>query len=112
MDVGQVGFHNDKNVRYAMVEKKCNDIINRLNKTKVEREINYRSLREERDREERKKELEDSLKDEIKDRFGQPVKAREWFLVPLPVIDEVVEKIKDGTIGQYVYDPEQAALQR
>jgi hypothetical protein len=47
---------------------------------------------------------------EIKDRFGNPVKPREWFLVPLFVVDEVVERIKDGTIIQYVYDPTAARL--
>lgn len=47
---------------------------------------------------------------EIKDRFGNPVVPREWFLVPLFVIDDAVEKIKDGTIGNYVYDPERATL--
>jgi len=49
---------------------------------------------------------------EIKDRFGQPVKAREWFLVPLFVIDEAVEKIKDGTISNFAYDPNLAVLKR
>lgn len=47
---------------------------------------------------------------EIKDRFGNPVIPREWFLVPLFVIDDAVEKIKDGTITGYVYDPKSAAL--
>ncbi len=47
---------------------------------------------------------------EIKDRFGQPVVPREWFLVPLFVIDEAVERIKDGTITGYIYDPKAAAL--
>jgi hypothetical protein len=47
---------------------------------------------------------------EIKDRFGNPVKPREWFLVPLFVVDEVVERIKDGTITDYVYDPLTARL--
>ncbi len=47
---------------------------------------------------------------EIKDRFGNPVKPREWFLVPLFVVNEVVERIKDGTITQYVYDPAAAKL--
>ena len=47
---------------------------------------------------------------EINDRFGHPVVPREWFLVPLFVIDEMVERIKDGTIGKYVYDMESAAL--
>ena len=47
---------------------------------------------------------------EINDRFGHPVVPREWFLVPLFVIDEMVEKIKDGTIGEYMYDMDSAAL--
>jgi hypothetical protein len=47
---------------------------------------------------------------EIKDRFGNPVIPREWFLVPLFVIDDAVEKIKDGTITGYVYDPNSVRL--
>jgi hypothetical protein len=47
---------------------------------------------------------------EIKDRFGNPVRPREWFLVPLFVVNEAVERIKDGTITQYVYDPTSARL--
>lgn len=49
---------------------------------------------------------------EIIDRFGKPVKAREWFLVPLFIIDEVVDRIKDGTISDYYYDPASAELKR
>lgn len=49
---------------------------------------------------------------EIKDRFGQPVIPREWFLVPLFVIDEAMEKIKDGTITGYAYNPQTASLTR
>lgn len=49
---------------------------------------------------------------EIQDRFGNPVKPREWFLVPLSVIDEAVERIKDRTITQYHYDAESACLAR
>lgn len=47
---------------------------------------------------------------EINDRFGNPVKPREWFLVPLFVIDEVVEKIKDGSITGFKYDHKSAKL--
>lgn len=47
---------------------------------------------------------------EIKDRFDNLVKPREWFLVPLFVVNEVVERIKDGTITGYVYDPTAARL--
>lgn len=46
----------------------------------------------------------------IKDRFGNPVKPREWFLVPLQVIDEAVQLIRDGSITGYVYDPKTARL--
>jgi hypothetical protein len=35
---------------------------------------------------------------EIFDRLNNPVKLREWFLVPLFVVNEAVERIKDGTI--------------
>jgi len=42
---------------------------------------------------------------EIKDRFGHPVKPREWFLVPLSVIDEAVTRIRDVSITRVVYDP-------
>jgi hypothetical protein len=47
---------------------------------------------------------------EIKDRFGRPVIPREWFLVPVFAVDEAVERIKDGTITRYVYDPKTATL--
>ena len=47
---------------------------------------------------------------EIKDRFGNPVVPREWFLVPRFVLDDAVERIKDGTITGYIYDPKVASL--
>lgn len=47
---------------------------------------------------------------EIEDRFGRPVRPQEWFLVPFFIVDEAVERIKDGTITDYVYDPETASL--
>jgi hypothetical protein len=46
----------------------------------------------------------------IVDRFGNPVKPREWFLVPLNVIDEAVKRIQDGSIVNMVYDPMSAEL--
>ncbi|XP_022315699.1 DNA-binding protein RFX2-like [Crassostrea virginica] len=53
MDVGQVGFFKDKEVRKVKIEKKINEIVNRLNKTKREEHPDFRKLREDRDREER-----------------------------------------------------------
>lgn len=52
------------------------------------------------------------LEIEIMDRFGRPVVPREWFLVPLFVINDAVEKIRDGTITSYRYDPHAAELKR
>ena len=49
---------------------------------------------------------------EIKDRFGNPVVPREWFLVPRFVVDDAVERIKDGTITDCIYDPAAARLVR
>lgn len=49
---------------------------------------------------------------EIKDRFGQPVIAREWFLAPLQAIDEAVKRIQDNTIVGYSYDVASASLKR
>ena len=46
----------------------------------------------------------------IEDRFGHPVKPREWFLVPLHVIDEAVQRIRDGSITDLLYDPKTAQL--
>jgi hypothetical protein len=47
---------------------------------------------------------------EVMDRFGNPVKPREWFLVPIFVVNEAVERIKNGSIIQYIYDPTSVRL--
>lgn len=49
---------------------------------------------------------------ELKDRFGEQVAPREWFLVPLPAIEDMVSKLIDGTIDRYRYDPANACLTR
>lgn len=49
---------------------------------------------------------------EVKDRFGMPIIPREWFLVPLFVVNDAIEKIRDGTIAGYTYDPKTASLSR
>ena len=49
---------------------------------------------------------------ELRDRFGNPVVPREWFLVPRFVVDDAVEKIRDGTITDYIYSPKTASLVR
>jgi T5orf172 domain len=46
----------------------------------------------------------------IDDRFGHSVKPKEWFLVPLSVIDTIVQHLQSGTLLDWHYDPEQAHL--
>ncbi len=48
----------------------------------------------------------------IEDRFGNPVQPREWFLVPLHIVDQVVDRIRDGSLTEYTYDPQSASLIR
>lgn len=65
MEVGQVSFYDSKNVRSIRVDKRNNEIVNRLNKTKVTKEnVDLRGQREERDRKERnqQKEIQRNLK--------------------------------------------------
>ncbi len=50
------------------------------------------------------------LEIELKDRFGKSVKPREWFLVPLPVIKEAIERVVDKSLHRYRYEPSKAAL--
>lgn len=47
---------------------------------------------------------------ELKDRFGSQVEPKEWFLVPLPAIEEAIEKIINGTIGEFRYDAKSARI--
>lgn len=56
MATGQVGFHNQKLVKRVYVEKRENVIVNRLNKTKVEKFPDLKAEKEEMEREVRKKE--------------------------------------------------------
>ncbi len=48
---------------------------------------------------------------QLQDRFGIPVQPWEWFLVPFDAIAAAIEKIKEGTIEQFRYNPQTASLQ-
>jgi hypothetical protein len=47
---------------------------------------------------------------ELKDRFGAGVEPQEWFIAPLPVICETIEKLMDGSLQNYRYEPETARI--
>lgn len=46
----------------------------------------------------------------INDRFGNPVRPKEWFLVSLHIINEVIDHIRNGSIETVCYDAEKARL--
>lgn len=49
---------------------------------------------------------------EIMDRFGKPFKPREWFMLPLEVIDEAVKKMIDGSIVNFRYDHKSCSIKQ
>lgn len=86
------GAESDATYLLAAVEiVRTYDLYN-INRTKLERVL-HRAL------------ASAQLDLEIPDRFGRPVRPREWFLVPLHVIDEVVAAIQDGSIERMAYNP-------
>lgn len=46
----------------------------------------------------------------VKDRQGKEHHPREWFIVPLDVIERAIQLIKEDKIGDYRYDPELNAI--
>ncbi|XP_046856872.1 coiled-coil domain-containing protein 25-like isoform X2 [Xenia sp. Carnegie-2017] len=82
MDVGQVGFHKQKQVHVMSVEKRINEIVNRLNKTKTEKFPDLRSEREKRDQEERDgrhKEIQEKRRKEKEEERKRAAEAEELF---------------------------------
>jgi len=68
MEIGQVGFHDEKQVYKVKVAKKINMIVNRLNKTKVEKEVDLAGERERRDAEGRQEKKHLALEQKKKEK--------------------------------------------
>ncbi|KAI8055503.1 hypothetical protein BDF22DRAFT_677477 [Syncephalis plumigaleata] len=62
MAVGQVSFHNPKQVRRMNVEKRLNEIVNRLNKTKEEKYPDLADEKRQRDKQKRRAQREQEIK--------------------------------------------------
>lgn len=93
------GAENDATYLLAGVEVVAEYKLFNINRTKLEKLIH--------------RFFADAAYDiEIIDRFGKPVRPREWFLVPLHVIDQAVERIRDGSIVEYRYDPDMAIIEK
>jgi len=74
MDVGQVTFHNPRLVKRILVSQRENAIVNRLNKTKVERKPDLKEEKEDRQKELRKKD-QAAMQQRKKEEARQ---AKEW----------------------------------
>ncbi|OIT40056.1 PREDICTED: coiled-coil domain-containing protein 25 [Nicotiana attenuata] len=92
MDVGQVSFHNPKMVRTVKVEKRINEIVNRLNRTKVERKPDLKAERESvnaAERAERKQQLREKKRREEMDRLEKERQAEMRSYKNLMVADKM-----------------------
>lgn len=47
---------------------------------------------------------------QIPDRFGNIVKPKEWFFLPLDLIKQVIQVLQNGDITKYRYDPKDVCL--
>lgn len=47
---------------------------------------------------------------QIPDRFGNIVKPKEWFFLPLDLIKQVIQILQNGDITKYQYDPQGICL--
>jgi len=98
MEVGQVGFHKQKDVRKIRVTKRENAIVNRLNKTKKEENPDLRGLREARDKQERdyQKKLfheKEKEKKELEKRYKEEREAKSYKTL---MVEEKMTSNKDG----------------
>ena len=48
----------------------------------------------------------------VNDDNGQPHEATEWYVVPLDIVDTIIQKIMDGSIIEYTYNPREECLER
>ena len=98
MDVGQIGFHSQKAVKKIRLETKDNAIVNRLNKTKVEKELDFRAEREGRDKNERDDKKRQFKKDEESKKAEDKARkeAAELRSYDRLMTDEKMSSNKDG----------------
>jgi len=99
MDVGQVGFFNQKQVRTIHVQKRINEIVNRLNKTKEEKKPDFRALREERDQKERERKKaaardEKQVTKEMEEKKKQDAELRSYTSLMDP--DKMTSNLETG----------------
>lgn len=77
MAIGTVTFHNDRVVKRFHVKERKNEIVNRLNKTKVVRDVDHEAERQERERQLGRKKKEFALQ-QVSQRLLMCRKKKRW----------------------------------
>ncbi|KAI5121335.1 hypothetical protein M0805_000643 [Coniferiporia weirii] len=93
MAVGQVSFKSDKQVKRVYIAKRENVIVNRLNKTKVERVVDHEQEQIDRiSKEQKEKRLlaiaERKEKEQLAKQRAEEKAARDYALIDQPVDDD------------------------
>ena len=98
MVVGQVGFFSNKAVKKYRVERKSNEIVNRLNKTKVEKNPDLRAEREEKHAAERTEQKKQQKERDKRDRKDEDDKKK---IAELKSYDRVFKPSKMTSNARY-----------
>ena len=98
MATGQVGFKDQKKVKRVYVAKRENPIVNRLNKTKVEKFPDFRQEKEDRAKELRKKD-----RSVIAERVRQSESQSELDIITHTIINRQRKKLASQERGKSWY---------
>ncbi|KAL5223073.1 hypothetical protein ABZP36_027786 [Zizania latifolia] len=109
MDVGQVGFHNPRMVRVVIVEKRVNEIINRLNKTRVERRPDLKAEKDASnaaEKAERKMQLKEKRRREEMERMEKERQAEIRSYKGLMVAEKMTSNRQIASAGKSMQEME------
>ncbi|XP_066312565.1 uncharacterized protein [Miscanthus floridulus] len=109
MDVGQVGFHNPRMVHVLTVEKRVNEIINRLNKTRVERRADLKAEKEASnatEKAERKMQLKEKKRKEEMERLEKEKWAEMRSYKGLMVAEKMTSNRQIASAGKSMQEME------
>ncbi|KAM3351378.1 hypothetical protein ACQJBY_023393 [Aegilops geniculata] len=109
MDVGQVGFHNHRLVHVLTVEKRVNEILNRLNKTRVERRPDLKAEKDASnaaEKAERKMQLKDKKRREEMERVVKERQAEIRSYKGLMVAEKMTSNRQIASAGKSIQEME------
>uniref|UniRef100_A0ACD5VT57 Uncharacterized protein n=1 Tax=Avena sativa TaxID=4498 RepID=A0ACD5VT57_AVESA len=109
MNVGQVGFHNPRLVHILTVEKRVNEILNRLHKTRVERRPDLKAEKDASNaavKAERKMQLKDKRRREEIERLAKERQAEIRSYKGLMVAEKMTSNRQIASAGKSMQEVE------